>query len=55
MQKVTPLNLEDLSTRQKIGMCFNAHIYNFWKEEVRKENLETTLSLIKEHALGSVW
>ncbi|MBQ2967012.1 MAG: glycoside hydrolase family 3 protein [Clostridia bacterium] len=55
MKKVVPLKLEELSTRQKIGMCFNAHIYNFWKEEVRKENLETTLSLIKEHALGSVW
>lgn len=55
MKKVTPLKLEELSTRQKIGMCFNAHIYNFWKEEVRKENLETTLSLIKERALGSVW
>lgn len=55
MKKVTPLNWEELTTRQKIGMCFNAHILNFWKEEVRKENLEYTLSLIREHAVGSVW
>jgi len=48
------LILEELTARQKLGMCFPAYIYN-WPEEDCEDNLAFTLSLIREHSLGAVW
>ncbi len=51
MNKKTNLRIEDLSTEQKIGMLLCAR--NFDSDNT-EENLDFTLKLIKEHALGSV-
>jgi len=33
------LKLEELSTRQKIGMCFPSYIYNWPKEDYARKSI----------------
>ena len=50
------LKLEELTTRQKLGMCFVAHIYDYTKWGIESEkNTQYALDLVKEHALGAAW
>jgi len=50
------LNLKDLTTRQKLGLCMTAHIYreSEWPADW-ETNTEYALDMIRNHALGAVW
>ena len=48
------LKLEELTTRQKLGMAMIGHIW--YSDDIDGEaNLEHALELIRNHALGAVW
>ena len=47
------LRLEELSVRQKLGMCLS--LFTYGSTGVDDENFEYALQLIREHALGAVW
>ena len=48
------LKLEELTTRQKLGMAMIGHIW--YSDDFDGEaNLEHALELIREHALGAIW
>ena len=49
MKKLQELKLEELSVKQKIGMCMCASILN------NEESNKFTYELIKNHSLGAVW
>lgn len=48
------LKLEELTTRQKLGMAMIGHIW-YWDDFDGEANLEHALELIRNHALGAVW
>lgn len=48
------LKLEELTTRQKLGMAMIGHIW-YWDDFDGEANLEHTLELIRNHSLGAVW
>lgn len=51
---VKELKLEEMTVRQKLGMCLSLFTYNSPARE-NDENFEYALQLIREHALGAIW
>ncbi len=57
MKELKKLKFEELTTRQKLGMTFTAHIFDYGlhtPEEI-EDNLEFALELIRNHSLGAIW
>lgn len=48
-RKMKELKLEELTTRQKLGMTMNAYVSR------EGDNTDYIVALIKDHSLGSVW
>ncbi len=50
------LKLEELTTRQKLGMCFVARFGDVGQDKAESDfNTEYALQLVKEHSLGAAW
>lgn len=50
------LKLEELTTRQKLGMCLVARIGNVGKDQAEWDfNTDYALQLVKERSLGAAW
>lgn len=47
------LKLEELSVRQKLGMCLS--LFSYGASGVDDENFQYALQLIREHSLGAFW
>jgi len=48
------LNIEELSVRQKLGMCMTGHIYDYHRPGDAL-NTEYALNMIRNRCLGSIW
>lgn len=61
MKTVKPLQLEQLTTRQKLGMVMTGHIYdaadeyNQGTDQDTIDNMNYALDMIRNHALGAIW
>ena len=60
MKELKKLNLDELTTRQKLGMTMVGHIYNFEDygindPEAMAADAEYVYEMIRNHSLGAVW
>lgn len=60
MKELKKLNIDELTTRQKLGMTMVGHIYNFEDygindPEAMAADAEYVYELIRNHSLGAVW
>ena len=55
MKEIKELKLEELTTKQKLGMVWTAHVRNFNFLPCPGDNMEFVLQMIRERSLGSVW
>ena len=49
------LKLEELTTRQKLGMLTIATLFTYTDKETQQEQLDYVLELVKDHSVGAVW
>ena len=50
-----PLQLSELSVRQKLGMAMTAHVYNMGDDALSEANLNYALDMVRNHSLGAIW
>lgn len=53
--KKTELKMEELTTRQKLGLAMVGHIYKMADKQKQQDNIDYTLELIRNHSLGAIW
>ena len=49
------LKLEELTTKQKLGMVTIASLFTYEDKEVQNEQLQYIIELVKNHSVGAVW
>lgn len=49
------LRLEELTTKQKLGMVTIATLFTYLTPEEQEKQLDYVLELVKQHAVGAVW